>query len=407
VNATAVRVLEATIEDQSSSNPVQCRTDYQATLAFPTLNNPNSNSGVLPQEESSSDIYYVPRLEECLRLKEVCSGGILDGRPFVDVTGNQLQASASIGNEVAFWSAGASSLFADARLESENVLMGKKSILSDARGGNRTVVRSALGSKWAKRALGEHASIASFAAFTIALMSNNAPPELVQDALIASLDEVRHAKTAFQVASLFNGRVVEPGPLPASSHQFGQNLTALALAAAREGCVDETLSALALAFEAEEESSGDESLHQYEGVDEGEIASMREKLRIIALEEARHASLAWRTVRWVCRIDMDACDVVQQAVFVSSKLDAAADERSSADSTSWSAKLEREWRKIYSALVPFVVSGESEQNEQIDFCLQVASAPDGEQIQRRLTGQIVDDIIRGVICSSEYYVSSK
>jgi hypothetical protein len=104
---------------------------------------------------------------------------------------------------------------------------------------------------------------------------------------------------------------------------------------------------------------------------------------------------------------MDACDVVQQAVFVSSKLDAAADERSSADSTSWSAKLEREWRKIYSALVPFVVSGESEQNEQIDFCLQVASAPDGEQIQRRLTGQIVDDIIRGVICSSEYYVSSK
>ena len=90
--------------------------------------------------------------------------------------------------------------------------------------GNRTAAAlrttCALGSKWAKRALGEHASISSFAAFAIALMSNNAPPELVQDALIASLDEVRHAITAFEVASLFLGRVVEPGPLPASSHKF-------------------------------------------------------------------------------------------------------------------------------------------------------------------------------------------
>lgn len=319
----------------------------------------------------------------------------------MDVTGDQLQASASIGNDVAFWSAGA--LSEDARLATESVLV-KKS--SDDRGGSQTITRSTLGSKWAKRALGEHASISSFAAFTIALMSNNAPPELVQDALIAALDEVRHAKTAFEVASLFLGQVVEPGPLPASSHQFGQNLTALALAVAREGCVDETLSALAIAFETEEEFSGDESLHQYDGVDEGEIASVKEKLRIIALEEARHASLAWRTVRWVCRIDMKACDAVQQEVFISIKLDTAAKKFSSADSNC-SAKLEREWRKIHSALVPFVLSYESKQNEQIDFCRQAAPAPDGEQIEMRLTQQLVNDIIRGVVCSSEYSASRK
>lgn len=97
---------------------------------------------------------------------------------------------------------------------------------------------------------------------------------------------------------------------------------------------------------------------------------------------------------------MQACDIVQQDVFVSSKLDAAANKRSSADSNSCSARLEREWRTIYSALVFFVVSDESKQDEQIEFCRRVVSGSDGES---RLTQQLVDDIIRGVICS----VSSK
>jgi hypothetical protein len=44
-----------------------------------------------------------------------------------------------------------------------------------------------LGEEWKNRAEGEHASIASFAAFTIALMSNQAPPALIQDALSAAL----------------------------------------------------------------------------------------------------------------------------------------------------------------------------------------------------------------------------
>jgi hypothetical protein len=52
VKASAVRVLKVFfVEDQSSSNPVQSRSDYQATLAFPVLNHFNNNSGVLPREE--------------------------------------------------------------------------------------------------------------------------------------------------------------------------------------------------------------------------------------------------------------------------------------------------------------------------------------------------------------------
>ena len=50
---------------------------------------------------------------------------------------------------------------------------------------------------WTQRALGEHSSVTSFSAFSIALMTNQAPSNLVDDALKAGLDEVRHAKTSF------------------------------------------------------------------------------------------------------------------------------------------------------------------------------------------------------------------
>ncbi len=49
--------------------------------------------------------------------------------------------------------------------------------------------------------LGEHASVASFSAFTKALVTNQAPSNLVQDALEAALDEVRHTRTSFDIAS--------------------------------------------------------------------------------------------------------------------------------------------------------------------------------------------------------------
>ena len=64
-------------------------------------------------------------------------------------------------------------------------------------------------------------------------MSNNAPPNLVRDSLIAASDEVRHAETAFEIASVLAGRIIEPGPLPPSAHYFGSNMTALAIGTAR------------------------------------------------------------------------------------------------------------------------------------------------------------------------------
>jgi hypothetical protein len=79
---------------------------------------------------------------------------------------------------------------------------------------------------WTQRALGEHSSVASFSVFSIALMTNQAPSDLVNDALNAGLDEVRHAKTSFEIASVLAGRDVRPGPLPPSSHEFHGDLRA-------------------------------------------------------------------------------------------------------------------------------------------------------------------------------------
>ena len=40
----------------------------------------------------------------------------------------------------------------------------------------------------------------------------------------------------------------------------------------------------------------------------------------IALDEARHAALAWRTVAWICFVDHEACEVVEKRVFDSSAI---------------------------------------------------------------------------------------
>ena len=95
-----------------------------------------------------------------------------------------------------------------------------------------------LGDKWARNALREHASVASFAAFSIALMTNPAPSNLVEDSLKAALGEVHHAKTSFAIASKLLGKDVSPGPLPPSNHQFNSDLTALSMSVAKEGCAD-------------------------------------------------------------------------------------------------------------------------------------------------------------------------
>ena len=61
--------------------------------------------------------------------------------------------------------------------------------------------RTRLAELWQADALMEHASIASFARFSLQLLALGAPARLVRDAQAAALDEVRHAEHAFSIAS--------------------------------------------------------------------------------------------------------------------------------------------------------------------------------------------------------------
>lgn len=199
--------------------------DYEGNLTFPVTNSTTNLN--LPANGSVPP--FEPYGTECLKA--------IEGRPFIDATGGTLQATPWISSSKDEYASSALSWTGD--VEAQNTL-------------NTTIQgRLVLGEDWTHRALGEHASVASFSAFSIALMTNQAPSDLVNDALRAGLDEVRHATTSFDIASKLVGKEVGPGPLPESKLEFGHDLKALALAVAREGCVDETLSAFAAAVEAD------------------------------------------------------------------------------------------------------------------------------------------------------------
>jgi hypothetical protein len=202
------------------------------------------------------------------------------------------------------------------------------------------------------RTLGEHSSVASFSAFSIALMTNQAPSNLVIDALKAGLDEVRHAKTSFEIASMMAGRDVQPRPLPPSSHKFHGDLRALALAVAKEGCVDETILAFAAAFEVkhikEVMNKGiQDSL--YSNIDRATLASIWDELVKIAMDESNHSALAWQTLSWVCTVDPGACDFAYNYIFDESKLEMRFRHRAKSSMGQEYLTLHSMWKKIFNA----------------------------------------------------------
>ncbi len=139
---------------------------------------------------------------------------------------------------------------------------------------------SRLARAWIETARAEHASVASFARAALELMAVGAPAELVEAHQRASLDEIEHARMAFALAEAY-GVSVAPGPLevpaprPASLVQLAHDVFV-------EGCVNETAAALVAARAARH--ARDEAVERV--------------LARIAEDEAGHAALAWRTVRW-------------------------------------------------------------------------------------------------------------
>jgi hypothetical protein len=161
--------------------------------------------------------------------------------------------------------------------------------------------RAHLAAHWAEMGAMEHASIASFARFSLALLQHGAPPALLADAARAAGDEVDHAQRCFAVAGALTGAAVGPGPLQTSDAALPASFAALVAETIRDACVNETLAAA-------------EAAHLAECVE----PALRETFTVIAADELRHAALGWNTLRWALRRP-DAPTAAQvRAVFATS-----------------------------------------------------------------------------------------
>lgn len=140
-----------------------------------------------------------------------------------------------------------------------------------------------LAAHWARVAALEHASVGSFARFTLQLLALGAPPGLLLGAQEAAADEVRHARFAYGLASRFAGRAVGPGPLPLDGAMPPLDAEGFVTGLIEEACVGETLGAAEAAAAAEAARDPE----------------VRAGLEGVARDEARHAALAWRSLVWV------------------------------------------------------------------------------------------------------------
>jgi hypothetical protein len=135
---------------------------------------------------------------------------------------------------------------------------------------------------WARMAQMEHASIAAFARFSLDLLALGAPANLVAEAARAMGDEQRHATRCFALASAHAGRALGPDALSIDGSVVMPTLESVLETTLLEGCIGE----LVAACEARESASV------------ARDPFVRRTLSEIAVDESRHATLAWRFLGW-------------------------------------------------------------------------------------------------------------
>lgn len=184
------------------------------------------------------------------------------------------------------------------------------------------VTRDALAAAWRRDALMEHASIASFARFTLHMMALGAPPALVADAQRAALDEVDHARSCFDIAARIDGGVLGPGALDVKGALGAMSVAEAVRAAVLEGCVGETCAALVA--RSRRDAARDDAV--------------RDALGRIASDESEHAALAWRFVAWaIATGGEEARESAGRAFREARSIAAPGELRDGVDEVAWSA----------------------------------------------------------------------
>ena len=138
---------------------------------------------------------------------------------------------------------------------------------------------------WVANARAEADSVPAFWQLALDLLAHGAPLDLVEAAIDAADDEIRHAAASAAVASrIARGRVcpsVSAGPIrPPVPGPDG--LARLALESWLDGCLDE----------------GAAVRRAERGVATARHGLTRETLATIARDERRHEALAWRVLEW-------------------------------------------------------------------------------------------------------------
>jgi hypothetical protein len=144
----------------------------------------------------------------------------------------------------------------------------------DGYGGEPSDAATPLGRFFARLAQLETVSIGAFGALARDLERHRAPRALVDRALDARKDEVRHARATWRLARRFGARSTRLEHMPRPT---AKTILELALENAVEGCVREAYGAVV-------------ARHQAERAEDPEIAAV---MRDIAVDEAEHAELAW------------------------------------------------------------------------------------------------------------------
>ena len=142
--------------------------------------------------------------------------------------------------------------------------------------------RGALIEIWTEEAQAEHAAVAAFSKLSLELLAVGAPPDLVERANRAAMQEVRHARLCFGLASAYTGRQLAPAPLPEALAGDTPDLDRLARESLVDGCLREGLAAEIARI----------------GATTARDPVVVEVLQIQAEEEAQHAELGWAIVEW-------------------------------------------------------------------------------------------------------------
>ena len=161
--------------------------------------------------------------------------------------------------------------------------------------------REVLVRRWLSVAALEHASVGSFARFPLQLLAVGAPPDLLLATQQAAADEVRHAVFAYGQASRFAGEALGPGPLPLDEAMPALDVRGVIAGLLDEACIGESVGAAEAAVCA----------------DAARDSAIRTGLSQVAKDEASHAALAWKSLRWLLMQHPGELD------FASSHFDAA------------------------------------------------------------------------------------